>query len=87
VPRVPGIARRFPWLMALEAGKIAHEHWNLLTASERSRLGALIRKSKGRVSNLTARERADLRRLAGKLDLPGAGRKMVPFGGTLRRKR
>jgi hypothetical protein len=87
MPRVPGLARRFPWLMAVEAGRVAHQHWNLLTASERSRLSALIRKSKGRLSNLTPRERADLRRLAAKLDLLGAGRKMMPFGGGLRRKR
>ena len=76
-----------PWLMLLEAGKVAHEHWGRLTAAERSKLAGLVRKSKGRPSNLTPRERVELRRLAGKLDLPDAAKKLVPFGGVLRRKR
>jgi hypothetical protein len=76
-----------PWLMLLEAGKVAHEHWGRLTAAERSKLGRLIKKSKGRLSNLTPRERIELRRLANKLDLPDAAKKLVPFGGALRRKR
>jgi hypothetical protein len=71
----------------LDAGQVAREHWTLLTAAERSKLGALLRKSRGRLSNLTVRERAELRRLVKKLDLPEAGKKLVPFAGQLRRKR
>jgi hypothetical protein len=73
--------------MVLEAGKVAHEHWNNLTPTERSKLGSLVKKSKGRLSNLSVRERAELRRLANKLDLPEAAKKMVPFGGIMRRKK
>jgi len=88
MPRLPFIASRgVPWLMVLDAGRLAHEHWRKLTPSERSNLSGLIRKSKGRLSNLTARERAELRRLATKLDLAEAGKKMVPFAGRLRRGR
>lgn len=88
MPRLPRVAgRSVPWLLLLDAGKVAREHWQKLTPSERSKLGRLIKKSKGRLSNLTARERVELRRLANKLDLPDAAKKMLPFGGALRRKR
>jgi hypothetical protein len=88
VPRIPRIAGRgVPWMLLLDAGRVAREHWQKLTPSERSKLGRLIKKSKGRMSNLTTRERVELRRIANKLDLPEAAKKMVPFGGALRRKR
>jgi hypothetical protein len=86
VPRIPRIGTRVPWLALLDAGHVAHEHWNLLTATERSKLGRLIRKSKGRLSNLSVRERAELRRIVNKLELPEAGKKLVPFAGQVRRK-
>ncbi len=73
--------------MLLDAGRIANEHWRRLTPAERSKLTRLLRKSKGRPSNLTDRERADVRSLVSKLDLEDAGRKMVPFGSALRRRR
>ena len=87
MPRIPVVARRVPWLVLLDAGKVAREHWTKLTPSERSKLGSLIKKSKGRLSNLSVRERAELRRLVNKLDLPDAGKKMVPFAGVMRRKK
>jgi hypothetical protein len=58
-----------------------------LTPSERSKLGGLIKKSRGRLSNLSVRERAELRQLVNKLELPEAGKKLVPFAGQLRRRR
>jgi hypothetical protein len=63
---------------------IARDHWGKLTAGERAHLSALVRKSRGRPGNLTARERADLRRLAAKLDLPGLGRSVAPVARRLR---
>jgi hypothetical protein len=87
VPRIPRIGTRVPWLALLDAGQVAREHWGKLTAAERSKLGRLLRKSKGRLSNLTVRERADLRRLVNKLELPDAGKKLVPFAGAVRRRK
>ena len=87
LPRIPRIGTRIPWLALLDAGQVAREHWSKLTPSERSKLGVLVRKSKGRLSNLSVRERADLRRLVTKLELPDAGKKLVPFAGQLRRRR
>src|SRR2546425_269320 len=51
VPRIPRIGTRVPWLALLDAGHVAREHWQKLTATERSKLGRLLRKSKGRLSN------------------------------------
>ena len=63
---------------------IAREHWDKLTPGERAHLSALVRKSRGRPGNLTARERSDLRRLAAKLDLPALGRSVAPVARRLR---
>jgi hypothetical protein len=63
---------------------VARDHWGKLTPGERAHLSALVRKSRGRPGNLTARERGDLRRLAGKLDLPGLGRSVAPVARRLR---
>ena len=58
-----GIARRgrgIRWAAIYEAGKFVYAHgrriYNNLSPAERERLGQLLRKSKGRRSNLTERE-------------------------------
>jgi hypothetical protein len=66
---------------------IARDHWEKLTPGERAHLSALVRKSRGRPGNLTARERGDLRRLAVKLDLPSMGRSVAPVARRLRGQR
>jgi hypothetical protein len=48
-----------------------------MSAGDRKRLTTLLRSSRGRLGNLSAKERAELRRLAGKLDLRGAGRDLL----------
>jgi hypothetical protein len=84
VPRL----RPIPWLMALQAVMIANEHWTeQLSAAERARLKRLLAKSKGLPNNLTPKERAEVKRLVGKLDVPAAGRKLVPFAAGARRRR
>ena len=56
--------RAIPWLALYESGKWIYGHgkraWGNLEPGERERLGALLRKSKGRRSNLTTRERDEL---------------------------
>jgi hypothetical protein len=83
VPRLPA-RRAVPWAVLLELMVIARDHWGKLTPGERAHLSALVRKSRGRPGNLTARERADLRRLAAKLDLTGLGRSVAPVARRLR---
>jgi hypothetical protein len=56
--------RAIPWLALYQSGKWIYGHgkraWGNLESGERERLGALVRKSKGRRSNLTTPERDEL---------------------------
>jgi hypothetical protein len=76
-----------PWVLLMDAAVVVNAHWQALKESERSRVGALIRKSKGDPRNLTKRERDELRKIAGKLDVPGMARDLIPFAGRRLRKR
>ena len=68
---MPGISRlvtrgrAIPWLALYESGKWIYVHgrraWENLDPPERERLGDLLRKSRGRRSNLSTRERDELR--------------------------
>jgi hypothetical protein len=53
--------RALNWLALYEAAKFVYGHgkrsWEKLTPSERAEIGRMIRKSKGRSTNLTQRER------------------------------
>jgi hypothetical protein len=57
-------AKRLPWLElgALFAREFK-QAWDRLTPQERHELNALMRKSRGRPSNLTAAERQHLRKI------------------------
>jgi hypothetical protein len=82
-----GRLRAVPWLIVLQAGMIANEHWQKLSANERSRLADLIRVSKGSPKNLSAKERAEVKRLARKLDIPGVGKTLLPMAARGRGRR
>jgi hypothetical protein len=80
--------RPVPWLMALQMALIANEHWTEnLSAPERARLRRLLAKSKGLPRNLTEKERAEVKKLVGKLDVPGVGRKVLPFAASGRKRK
>lgn len=66
-------AKGLPWLGMLQVGIAFGERWRSLSEKERARLTGLLRESGGRVGNLTGRERKELRKLAGKLDVKGLG--------------
>jgi hypothetical protein len=85
MPRLRAV-RALPWALLLEGAAVASRHWRDLEESERRRLRELLVQSRGRPGNLSARQRAELRRLVGKLDLPGLGRELSPFGGRRRRR-
>jgi len=71
--------RALPWAVLLRAGALIGERWTSLSASERARITRLVRGSRGRPGNLSTKERAELRKLVGKLDLGGVVREMVPI--------
>ena len=73
MPRLPG-RRMVPWLVIFEVLRASKAHWDELNPRDRSRLVALMRKSKGRASNLTESERTELRMIARRLELLRLGR-------------
>jgi|CZKG01.1.fsa_nt_gi hypothetical protein len=81
--------KALPWAALLQAGVVIGNRWRSLSEKERARLGTLARDSRGRLGNLSEKERKELRRLAGKLDLKGMVRDLVPIarGGRKRRRR
>ena len=78
-----------PWAVLARAGVVMGKRWTALSAKERARLASLVRGSRGRPRNLSARERNELRKLVRKLDLRGAGRELLPLlrGGKRRGRR
>jgi hypothetical protein len=73
-------ARRSRWLAqrlwlvaALEIAWITRSHWRRLDAEERRRLTELARKSRGRPSKLSGRERREAAELLEKLDYAELG--------------
>ena len=68
-----------PWLTLARAAMIVSRRWNALSAKERAHLAQLVTESRGRVSNLSLKQRAELRKLARKLDLKGMGRELWPL--------
>ena len=77
-----GISRLFtrgkaiPWLALYESGRWIYGHgrraWRNLESGERERLGALVRKSKGRRANLSGNERDELWALVKKAAVGGS---------------
>jgi hypothetical protein len=81
--------RAVPWLLVFEVARGLHSHvMDSLSPAERRRVTQILRKSKGNPANVTPREREELRRLAGKLDLKRLGRDLAPrvIAGRKRRR-
>lgn len=76
-----------PWLLLARGAMIVNKHWNTLSARERARLTELVGESRGRVSNLSAKQRSELRKLAGKLDLKGIGSDLLALRSVGKRGR
>jgi hypothetical protein len=79
--------RALPWAALLQGGAAAAERWRSLSAKDRARLTEIVRNSRGRVGNLSSRERDELKKLARKLDLKGMGRELLPLVRGRRGKR
>ena len=69
--------KELPWAAMLSAAVVVGERWRQLSEKDRARLTELLRESRGRLANLTDKERRELRRLAGKLDVKGMSRDLV----------
>ncbi len=69
-----------PWTTLLQGTVIVGRRWAALSRKERARLSELVRKSRGRVGNLSVKQRLELRKLARKLDVKGMGRELIALG-------
>jgi hypothetical protein len=76
-----------PWMALTRAAMIVRRHWSSLSARERQHLTTLIGQSRGRASNLSEKQRAELRKLGRKLDLPSMGRELLALRGSRKRGR
>ncbi len=80
-------AKAVPWAALLQGTVIVGRRWAALSAKERARLTELVRDSRGRVSNLSTKERLELRKLARKLDVRGMGRELMALRHIKRARR
>jgi len=78
--------RAFPWAALLQGVLIVGRRWQRLSGKDRERIKELLAESGGRVGRLSDRQRKELRKLAGKLDLKGMGKELVALR-TLRGRR
>jgi hypothetical protein len=76
-----------PWIALTRAAMIVRRHWNALSSRERAHLTRLVGESRGRVGNLSEKQRAELRKLARKLDLGSMGRELLALRGSRKRGR
>jgi hypothetical protein len=74
-------------LVVAEAAIATKKHWDRLEPGTRLRLVQLVKKSKGRPSNLTVRERLELRKLVRQLHLVRLGRDLAGVASPLRGKK
>lgn len=85
MPRLP--VKAAPLALLAQAAMVARDHWNDLSPKDRAELTRLLRATGGRPGNLTTGEKADLKRLVGRLDLPGLGRNLAPLAQKHGRRR
>jgi hypothetical protein len=71
--------KALPWALLLQVGLAVGNRWRALSEKDRARLTRLLRDSRGRLGNLSAKDRNELRRLVGKLDIRGVGSELRPL--------
>ena len=80
--------KALPWAAILQAVVVVGRRWKELSAKDRERVKALLAESGGRINTLSSKQRTELRKLAGKLDLKGMGKELAALrGGRGRRGR
>jgi hypothetical protein len=80
--------RAVPWLLLLDTARTVQLHVrDNLDPDDRRRVADIARRTKGDPRRVTDREKADLKKIAGRLDLPGLGRSLLPYAGSVGRRR
>lgn len=75
---VPGSVKAIPWALLLEVAMVLRDRWMRLNPHDRAELSDIVKKSKGRPSNLSAHERQRLSVLVRKLEPAAVGRDLLP---------
>jgi hypothetical protein len=70
--------KALPWALLLQAGVAIGKRWRGLSEKDRARVTRLLRESRGRPGNLSAKERNELRGLVRKFDIKGLARELRP---------
>ena len=73
-----GRLRAIPWILLYELATVAHSQWQDLPPADRDKLTRLAVKSRGLPTNLTARERAEVKRILRRVDLQHVARQVLP---------
>jgi hypothetical protein len=76
-----------PWALLLQMGLVLGRRWRSLSAKDRTRLTELTRESRGRLDNLSAKERRELKKLVGKLHPKRTARDLVLLTRARRRRK
>ncbi len=79
-------AKAIPWAALLQAVVVIGRRWRALSAKDRERIKQLLAESGGRVNRLSGKQRRELRKLAGKLDLKGMGKDLIALRAVRRRR-
>jgi hypothetical protein len=80
--------KALPWAALLQGGIVVGRRIGELSEKDRARLTRLLRESRGWPGRLGSKERAELRKLIGKLDTKRMSRELLPLMGRGRgRKR
>jgi hypothetical protein len=66
-------------MLILQIGVVVGERISKLSEKDRTRLAQLLRESRGWPGSLGSKDRAELGKLLGKLDVTGMGREVVPL--------
>lgn len=77
-------AKALPWAALLQGVVVVGRRWKGLSAQDRERLKELLAESGGRLHTLSGKQRKELRKLAGKLDLKGMARELAALRGGRR---
>ena len=80
--------RTLPWLALIDVARTTKAHLDEhLSEKDRKRVAAIARRTKGDVRKLTEREKADLKRIGGDLNVALLARNLVPAAGRMRGRR
>lgn len=74
-------------MLAAEAAIAARRRWKDLPPHDQDRLREIVPKAKAGPSGLSAKDKADLKRILRSLDVPGIGKELLPVVGKRYKKR